>query len=350
MISGKGEYDVRNGDLPVMKAREVKEALQGRELELIETVRKAYLAHAAGESSLPHSVFLRFPGDTRNRIIALPAYLGGEFQIAGIKWVSSFPENIDRGLDRASAVLIFNSLATGRPEAVVEGSIISSIRTAASASLAAQSLTIGDHVGEFGIIGCGQINFQTLRFVLAAFPQINRILIYDLSRLHAQRFINLCRGLFNNIEIEAISARDDILRRCSLISIATTAVNPHISDLSLCREGSVILHLSLRDFSPEVILSCDNVVDDIDHVCRENTSLHLTEQLTGNRNFIRCTLADVLLGKSLPRANPQGIVIFSPFGLGILDLAVGSLALKLGHAQGRGIVLENFLPESWSNS
>ncbi len=341
---------MHDGNIPIFRAQEVKESLQGRELELIEIVRKAYLTHATGDTVLPHSVFLRFPDASRNRVIALPAYLGGEFQVAGLKWISSFPGNLDRGLDRASAVLILNSLTTGKPMAMMEGSIISSIRTAASASLAAKSLCAGDPNPEFGIIGCGHINFQTVRFVSAASPQIDRLVIYDMSRSRAERFKDLCQRLFEEMEVEVASNPGEVLRRCSLISIATTAAAPHIFDLSACRPGSVILHVSLRDLSPEVILNCDNVVDDIDHVCREQTSLHLAEQLTGNRNFIRCTLADVLLGKSPSRVDPPGIAIFSPFGLGILDLAVGSLTLKLGLSQGRGIVVSDFLPDSWTNS
>ena len=340
---------MNDGDIPLLRAQEVKESLQGRELELIEIVKKAYLTHADGDSVAPHSVFLRFPDASRNRVIALPAYLGGEFQVAGLKWISSFPGNLDLGLERASAVLILNSLVTGQPTAIMEGSIISSIRTAASAALAAQSLCHGDPNPRLGIIGCGQINFQTVRFVSAGSPQINRLVIYDLSRSRAESFKDLCRRQFEEMEVEVASNPGEVLRRCSLISIATTAVSPHIFDLSSCRPGSVILHLSLRDLSPQMILNGDNVVDDIDHVCREQTSIHLAEQLAGNRNFIRCTLADVLLGKSPPRVDPPGITIFSPFGLGILDLAVGSLALKLGLSQDIGIVVSDFLPESWTD-
>src|SRR6266545_576387 len=98
-----------NGDILVLKGNEIAKLLDGRELDLIDTVGRAYQAHANGASSLPHSSFLHFPDNPRNRIIALPAYLGDEFGVAGIKWVASFPSNIVMNLDRASATVILNS-------------------------------------------------------------------------------------------------------------------------------------------------------------------------------------------------------------------------------------------------
>ena len=337
---------MRDGDIAILRGSEVRAVLAGRELELIQAVRIAYETHGDGDSSLPHSTFLPFPGQPRDRIIALPAYLGGACRIAGVKWVSSFPDNLHLGVDRASAVVILNSPQTGRPEAVLEGSVISAKRTAASAALAAQCLLSGSKVGRVGMIGCGLINFEIARFLLAVFPAAETFVLFDKDEARAKQFEN--KKIFDGVGVEIAKDVKAVLRNCPLISIATTALTPHIGELRECPRGSAILHISLRDLTPEVILSCDNVVDDIDHVCRAQTSVHLAEQLVGHRKFIRCTLADILRGRAPARNGSETFCVFNPFGLGVLDLAVGKLVRDLALQQGLETVIGSFLPGSWA--
>jgi N-[(2S)-2-amino-2-carboxyethyl]-L-glutamate dehydrogenase len=302
----------------------------------------AYEAHAMGQSSLPHSTFLRFPGDDRNRIIALPAYLGRDFGVAGIKWISSFPDNINAGMDRASAVVVLNSLATGRPEAIIEGAIISAKRTAASAALAAQTLH-ENGCNAVGLLGCGLINFEVARALLAIFPAIRTFTIFDLSAARADDFKRRCQSMSPHIRVELAQDATRLLHSSRLISIATTASTPHVFSLAGCERASTILHVSLRDLAPELILDCDNIVDDVDHVCRAQTSVHLAEQLMGGRDFVRCALADILTGKEPPRRDADSIAVFSPFGLGVLDMAVAKFIYELALKRGMGTVIESFL-------
>lgn len=296
---------------------------------------------------MPANSYLRFPNKEKERIIAKPAYLSEDFEIAGIKWIASFPGNLAKNLERASGILILNSIETGRPVAILESSIISAKRTAASAALAAQYLWQQDTVSSVGLIGCGLINFETLRFLLAVYPSIETVDLYDLSQERAEQFKSKVLQLNPSLKTKIGKSISELLGHSPIISLATTAVNPHINSLNNCCENAVILHISLRDFLFEVILEADNVVDDIEQVCSNNTSLHLTEQEVGDRNFIRCTLGEILNEEITPRNSQKSVSIFSPFGLGILDIAVAKLTQTLAREQKYGTIIPSFFPQYW---
>ncbi len=338
---------MKPSDILILRGGEVEALLTGRELELMEVVGRAYLVHSRGESHLPHSTFLRFPNDDVSRIIALPAFLGDGFGVAGMKWIASFPSNLKKGFARASAVLILNDATTGLPEAILESSLISARRTAASAALAARELRRNRATPSAGLIGTGVINYETARFLVRALPDLTRFVLYDLDAERAETFVadlsEMLRGI-RDVEVAVAGDPREIYRDQPLISYATTAVKPHVSDLSDCQPGATILHVSLRDLTPEVILAHDNVVDDVDHVLRASTSVHLAEQQAGHRDFIRCTLADLLAGTAPPKRDESRLTIFSPFGLGVLDLAVGQLVRERALETGQGTVIDNFLP------
>ena len=316
--------------------------LQDNEREIIDRVGEAYVIHGTGDSCLPHSVFVRFPNMRRERIIALPGYLGGNRNIAGIKWISSFPENYSLGISRASAVMVLNSMDTGRPQAFMEGSIISAKRTAASAALACDKLHAPGDIEALGIVGCGLINREIVRFIASLSRDIQSVLTFDICAGRAADWAESIRGIVGDIPIEHTDVVADLLSRCPVVSFATTAVEPTINDLSMCPKSATLLHISLRDLTPAAILMGENVVDDLDHVMRAQTSVHLTEKAEGNRDFLRGTLAQVLTGEIPPRDNPDAISIFSPFGLGVLDLALGNYTYGLAAERGIGTRLTSF--------
>src|SRR5207249_9643175 len=127
-------------ELSIINGKTVFDIIRAHRDECIGIVREAYLAHDHGQSVNPDSYFLRFPGKPDCRIIALPAFLGNGFGVAGLKWIASYPGNVRRGFPRASAVLVLNNYETGYPFAILDSSIISAARTAASAVLAAEWL------------------------------------------------------------------------------------------------------------------------------------------------------------------------------------------------------------------
>jgi hypothetical protein len=152
-----------------------------------------------------------------------------------------------------------------------------------------------------GLVGTGVINLEIARFLSAALPEVRRFLLFDLDAACAGRFAASLREIQGEVEVATAASVDELLAASPLVSFATTALRPYVADLSACVPGAVLLHVSLRDLTPEAILACDNVVDDPDHVCRAQTAVHLAEQATGGRDFIRCTLADILQGAARRR-------------------------------------------------
>lgn len=335
-------------DLLLLKGDEIVGLIKGSEQRILDAVQAAYQAHAKGASSMPPNSYLKFPGKDKERIIAKAAWLGGEFNQAGLKWIASFPANIEHNIERASATLILNSIETGHPTAVMESSVISACRTAASAALAAQQMYTLDQSPVIGMVGCGLINFETFRYLSVIFPDCGTLVLHDLNPDRAKQFAEKAKSLKPGLAVKIASNFQDLLSSSTIISLATTAIHPFITSLDGHQPGTCILHISLRDIVPALILEADNVVDDIEQVCSNSTSLHLAEQQVNNRNFIRTTIGDIYNGDAAGKNEDKSLHIFSPFGLGILDMAVGNVVQQLASEQGVGMRINNFLPRPWT--
>ena len=331
--------------LSIINGKTVFDIIRARRAECIDVVRDAYLAHARGQSVNPDSHFLRFPEKPDCRIIALPAYLGDGFHVAGLKWIASYPGNVQRGFPRASAVLVLNSYDTGYPFALLESSIISAARTAASAALAGYWLNgQSRRARALGIVGTGFIARYVYDFLVDTGWEIEEVRLYDTSPLESEKFSNTACRLEHHRAVTVVPDVTHLLRASDLILFTTVASAPHVADASLFEHNPVVLHLSLRDLAPEILLRSQNVVDDVEHVMKANTSPHLTEQQTGNRGFVTGTLAEIMQGRrSVDRSRP---IVFSPFGLGVLDVAVGKWVYDQAMAAGQDQRLSDFFYET----
>jgi 2,3-diaminopropionate biosynthesis protein SbnB len=328
----------------VISGADVQHALQDRHQEVVALVDAAYRAHSGGDSVNPPSYFLRFPDRPSSRIIALPASIGGDVGVDGLKWISSFPENVASGIPRASAVLILNDHDTGYPFACLESSIISATRTAAMATLGAEWLSRGrPRPRRVGFFGAGLIARYVHTFLTGTGWTFDELGVHDLSADSATGF---CGYLDRSGAGGRITVHDDaeqLIRSSDMVVFATVAGEPHVSDPSWFEHNPLVLHVSLRDLAPEIILGSTNVVDDVEHCLKADTSPHLAEQLTGNRDFVLGTLDDVMAGRvTMPPDRP---VVFSPFGLGVLDLAVGKYVYDRVAANGGLHVVDDFFHE-----
>ncbi|GAA3048351.1 2,3-diaminopropionate biosynthesis protein SbnB [Pseudonocardia yunnanensis] len=328
----------------VISGAQVQRALQGHEKQVMEVVEATYRLHGAGDSVNPPSYFLRFPDRPNDRIIALPASIGGQARVDGLKWISSFPENVAAGIPRASAVLILNDHDTGYPFACLESSIISATRTAASAALAADWLSRGrERPTRVGFFGVGLIARYIHTFLAGSGWSFDEVGVFDLSADSAAGFRGYLEQSGTAGRITVYDNAEDLIRSSDLVVFATVASQPHVENVSWLEHNPLVLHVSLRDVAPEIVLASTNIVDDVEHCLKANTSPHLAEQLTGNRDFLHGTLDDVMAGRvTVPVDRP---VVFSPFGLGVLDLAVGKYVYDEVTRSGELHVIDNFFHE-----
>ncbi|MYS93519.1 MULTISPECIES: 2,3-diaminopropionate biosynthesis protein SbnB [Streptomyces] len=324
----------------VVAGEAVRQQLDQHRDEVVDIVERTYRDHQAGETINPDSYFLRFPEKPDSRIIALPALLRADVQLAGIKWIASFPKNVAAGRPRASAVLILNDYETGYPIACLEAANISSARTAASAAVAARALRPeGLAGGRVAVVGGGVIARNICEYLHVVGCRPDTYLVHD---IHEPSGKLLAEHLNERGRTARFTPDLDEALDADVVVFATTALEPYVT--RSFRPGQLVLNVSLRDLAPEVVLGAHNILDDVDHCLKANTSPHLAEQLVGNRDFVDGTLADVLNGDvTVDGSKP---VIFSPFGLGVLDLAVGAYALDKARAAGQTTAIPGFFGET----
>lgn len=315
-------------------------AVRGRVPHFVNTVAEAYILHAQGLTENPPSRFLRIPGRAPDRAIALPVYVGGDRNVWGMKWISSVPRNTTRGIPRASGVVVLNDAESGFPVACVEASVVNAVRTAASAALGARYLSpSGPAESVLGVVGTGYIACATVSYLVADGWKFERVLVYDtdpekLAGLHRQ-------APYADMDIVVCDSAERVAAEADVVLFATTASQPYLDSLG---ERPTVLHLSLRDIGVEAISAAQNIVDDVDMCLSEATSLHLTETELRHRGFVDGTIVDLMTG--LVRPDTSRPRIFSPFGMGILDVMVADEIYRHAAASGRLVHAENFFSDS----
>lgn len=313
-----------------MGATDISAVIEASRPEIVACVRDTYLAHERGETICLNSQFLRFPEKPNARIIALPAFVREPRGVAGIKWISSFPDNLADNVPRASAVLLLNDFATGFPFACLEAAQISAARTAASAALAAEALHGTRAAGKVAVIGAGVISRTVVEFLRALDWSIVDVAVFDTVPGYAEKSARHIASLGYRAAPSATLAA--ATGGADIVVLATTAAAPHIEDPGFFGAGQTVLNISLRDIGPDIIAASHNIVDDVAHCLNAGTSPHLARQKFGHHDFIDGTIAQLMRGDiAVSRDRPR---VFSPFGLGVLDVAVGLAVFTIGARQG----------------
>ena len=286
--------------------------------------------------SQPVKPYLRYR-NMSNRIIAMPAFVGGEVDMAGIKWIASFPANIDSGLSRAHSVTILNEADTGRPLAIINTTLISAIRTAAVSAFFIRSIVGRRSPGKkynigitgFGIIG--RTHLEMIRCLLG--QQVGDVFVYDI-RQNAVADITAAAGG----KVIVAESWQEAYEQADIFLTCTVSKGRYI-DLPP-RAGSLQLNVSLRDYMPCLRDAMHYIfVDNWEEVCRENTDIEKMHTETSLLKEDTLDITELLDDRQPEWADDSAVVMFNPMGMAVFDIAVAAWYYQQAKRNNTGLIL-----------
>jgi len=310
-----------------------------RVLDVIESVLGL---HASGGVNLPSKVILDLGERERGRINAMPAYLGGEFEMCGMKWIAGFPKNpVKYGIPRAHALTILNDAETGVPLAVMDGTCISAMRTGAVTGVGAKYLARADS-NIVGIIGCGVQARTQIMGLKAAVPSITKLKGFDVREDAALEFLRWA-GENLGLRCEHAKSARQAVEGSDIVVTVTVADEPIVKDPWL-KEGSFFAHVgSYQEEEEAVVYNSDKIVVDIwEEVLHRGTPLlaRLFTEGKIDRSRIHANIGEIILGTKKGRESPLERIFFSPLGLGSEDIALATLVFREAKNKGIGTTLK----------
>ena len=205
----------------------------------VETIEEVFALVARGDYLMggpnqnDHGLMMWFPDDPVHpgmpaagpdrRFMAMIAYLGGTFQIAGEKWYGSNTANREKGLPRSIHTITLNDVETGAPLSLMSGNLISAMRTGAVAGVASRHLAPPGS-DTIAIIGAGVISKACARAIAYAMPGAACIKIFDLDKKRAQDFGTDLKAEFS-ATVQIAESLEAAVRDADVVSVATSGAS-----------------------------------------------------------------------------------------------------------------------------
>ncbi len=285
----------------------------------ISVVEDAVRCMEQQDFSQPIKPYLRYR-NPKNRIIAMPAFVGGNINMSGIKWIASFPDNIKKGIPRAHSVVILNNADTGEPLGIINTPLLSIIRTASVSGLIikyfAEARSLSNlHIGITGFGPIGQYHLKMCHALLG--DKIKRISIYDVRPIDPSLIKD-----YDNIEI--VNRWEDAYENADIFITCTVSDAPYIDKKP--REASLHLNVSLRDYKTSTFewFTEAIIVDEWEEVCRERTDIEMLHLEKGLNKDGTKSIIDVVKDRCIEKYSSSSPVMFNPMGMAVFDIAVGS--------------------------
>ncbi|UII68943.1 tyramine oxidase subunit B [Pseudomonas sp. HN11] len=186
----------------------------------------------AGPNNDSHGAMLMFPKDSPfpnmpkptadRRMMAMPAYLGGSFCTAGVKWYGSNIANRDKGLPRSILMFTLNDPDTGAPLAHMSANLLSAYRTGAIPGVGARHLARKD-AKVVGLLGPGVMGKTTLAAFIAVCPHIDTLKIKGRGEKSLNDFLGWVKETYPQITtIKVVDSLEEVVRDSDLVTYCSS--------------------------------------------------------------------------------------------------------------------------------
>jgi len=302
--------------------------------EIIDGLAAAFLEKAHGRTEVPPKPGIHPRPDSF--LHAMPASVPAQ-NAAGIKWVSGYPANLQKGLPYITGLLILNDPNTGLPIAVMDCSWITAKRTGAASALGAQYLA-RKNSEVMAICGCGIQGRSHLEAFKVVFPSIREVLLYDTLPGAQDRFLADMAPRFPDVAFHKVSSAEEAVREADLVVTAAFILKD---------PSPVILESWLKPggFASAVDYDCywtRGAVQEMDAVFTDD---HDQLQYYRSIGFFptiekaQGELADLVAGKHPGRTDPDQRTMAMFLGLAIEDMVTGVRILDRARNLGIGTEL-----------
>lgn len=293
--------------------------------DAIQADKDALELYSLGKTDTPLRVNLNVP-EHEGQSLYMPGYAAGANAL-GVKIVSVYPKNIEKGLTSVPATMVLVNNETGEVCSLMDGTYLTRVRTGAVSGAATDILARRDS-SVFALFGTGGQAETQLEAVLTVRP-IRLVKVFDINTERAEEFAKRMSGIFGakfNVRILAAKTSGEAVKDADVITCVTTAKSP-VFDGRLVKKGC---HINgVGSYTPEmheiddyIVTHADKVyVDTRDGVLNESGDLIIPIQ-KGIFSADRVTgeLGEVLCGRADGRINEEEVTLFKTTGSAVLDI------------------------------
>lgn len=321
---------------------EVSEIFKGNTDVLFEIIEAAFLKYLHGSVLFPDKISQIFDEKTQNRINCMPATLLGDDMVCGMKWVSVFPTNTIQGIQNVTGVILLSEITTGFPMAIMDGTLVTKMRTSAVGCVAAKYLA-PSKVEKIGIIGSGEEARMHFALLKHLFPTINECRVSSRKAENEESFIAKFKEITKDVTF--VACGNDSYKCAADADVIVTAISGQAPVLKArdITKGCLYIHVGGWEDEFEVALKADKIICDDWDSCKHRTQTICRMYKEGilKDHDIYANLSDLLSGRKKGRENDDEFIYFNSVGLSYIDLNFANYIYKeaIKRELGKEIVL-----------